>query len=79
MCHCFYTVRLVKLGDACGRDVIVEIKVDEGDTLSGLAQVYHLPYKKLLAANKGGLCSHQLGLVKNMLCHVIRNRMWSCP
>ncbi|BDA48940.1 hypothetical protein COCOBI_13-0500 [Coccomyxa sp. Obi] len=34
-------------------NVIVEIKVDEGDTLSGLAQMYHLPYKKLLAANKG--------------------------
>ncbi|CAL8463821.1 g3355 [Coccomyxa elongata] len=34
-------------------DVIVEINVDEGDTLNGLAQMYHLPFEKLLAANKG--------------------------
>lgn len=38
---------------ACCRDVIVELKVDKGDTLEGLAQMYHLPYEKLLAANKG--------------------------
>lgn len=27
--------------------------MDKGDTLEGLAQMYHLPYEKLLAANKG--------------------------
>ena len=27
--------------------------MDEGDTLEGLAKMYHLPFEKLLAANKG--------------------------
>ena len=33
--------------------MIIEINVDAGDTLEGLAQAYGLPYKKLLTANDG--------------------------
>ena len=35
------------------RDIIVELNVGKGDTLESLAEMFRLPYEKVLAANEG--------------------------
>ena len=35
------------------RDIIVELNVGKGDTLEKLADMYHIPFEKMLAANEG--------------------------
>ena len=37
------------------RDIIIELNVEEGDTLEKLAETYQIPFEKLLAANEGVL------------------------
>ena len=35
------------------RDIIVELNVSKGDTLESLAEMYHIPFEKMYAANEG--------------------------
>ena len=46
---CIYTTHA---SDMCS-DIIVELNVGKGDTLASLAEMYQIPFEKILAANEG--------------------------
>ncbi len=50
--HTFRRLQCI-YGECLCRDIIVELNVGKGDTLEKLAEMYHIPVEKMLAANEG--------------------------